>query len=78
MNELRRSNLPAQHFEMPKSTAQECFGSQSKNKEEDIQAIKQRKEDANKIFERNRGAKPNFTLGAHKLDYLSENKGSMT
>ena len=43
-----------------------------------MQAIKQRKEDANKIFNRNRGAKPNFTLGAHKLDYMSQNKGVMT
>ena len=43
-----------------------------------MEAIKQRKEDANKIFNRNRGAKPNFTLGAHKNDYISQNKGSMT
>ena len=40
-------------------------------------AMKLRKEEANKIFERNRNTKPNFHMGSHKLDYMSENKGSM-
>ena len=39
--------------------------------------MKQRREEAGKIFERNRNTKPNFTMGSHKLDYMSENKGSM-
>jgi len=39
--------------------------------------MKQRKEEAGKIFARNRNTKPNFTMGSHKLDYMSENKGSM-
>ena len=43
-----------------------------------MQAIIQRKKDANKIFNRNRGAKPNFSLGDHKNDYISQHKGSMT
>ena len=42
-----------------------------------MQAIKQRKEEADKVFARVRGVKPNFSLGSHKLDYLSENKGSL-
>ena len=74
--ELRKSNLPAQHFDFPKSTAQESFA-QSKSKEDDTQAMKQRKEYSDKIVARQRPAKPNFTLGTHKLDYLSENKGSL-
>ena len=30
------------------------------------------------IFARVRPNKPNFSLGSHKMDYMSENKGSMT
>jgi len=74
VNELRKSNLPMQNFGMPKSTAQESFGA-AKAASKD--AMKQRKEEADKIFERVRGAKPNFTMGSHKLDYMSENKGSL-
>ena len=42
-----------------------------------MEAIKQRKEEADKIFARVRGVKPNFSLGGFKLDYTSENKGSL-
>ena len=74
VQELRRSNLPTQDFSMPKSTQQDCFVS-GKTKEEDAQAARERKQDAAAIFARVRGVKPNFSLGEHKLDYTSENKG---
>ena len=61
---------------MPKSTAQESFIDANANAKE-MAAMKARKQEANKIFERNRNTKPNFTMGSHKLDYMSENKGSM-
>ena len=77
VNELRKSNLPPQHFNFPKSTAQESYASNSKSKEDEVQAIKQRKDEAEAIYSRVRGTKPNFTLGGHKLDYTSENKGRM-
>ena len=77
VTELRRSNLPPQHFNMPKSTAQESYV-HTNTKEEEILAVQQRKADADKVFARVRGVKPNFSLGGHKLDYLSENKGSLT
>lgn len=38
VQELRKSNLPAQHFDMPRSTAQETFVN-SNSKEEDALAV---------------------------------------
>ena len=74
VNDLRKSNLPSQHFNFPKSTAQESFA-QSSDRQKDLDAIKQRKSEADEIFARVRGAKPNFSMGRDKLDYVSENKG---
>ena len=37
----------------------------------------ERRQEADKIVARVRPTKPNFSLGSHKMDYLSENKGSM-
>ena len=45
VNQLRKSNLPSQFYDMPKSTAQESFA-QAKSKQDDMDAIRQRKEDA--------------------------------
>lgn len=73
---MRKSNLPPSNFQIPKSTAQDSYA-QGASKEDEAQAIKQRKEEAEKVFARVRGVKPNFSLGNHKLDYLSENKDSM-
>lgn len=76
VNELRRSNLPTQNFDFPKSTAQDSYA-QSKSNVENTEAIRKRKQDADEIVARVRPAKPNFSLGGHKLDYNTENKGSM-
>ena len=75
-NQLRKSNLPPSHYDFPKTTAQDSYAQNSSNKDE-VEAIKQRKEDAERVFARVRGVKPNFSLGNHKLDYLSENKGTL-
>ena len=39
--------------------------------------MKQHKELAGQIFERNRNTKPHFSMGTAKLDYMSENKTRM-
>lgn len=39
VNQLRKSNLPSQHFDFPKSTAQESFA-QAKGQTTDIDAIR--------------------------------------
>ena len=76
VNALRKSNLPPQHFDIPKSTAQDSYNLKGKN-DEDALSVKQRKEDADKIVARVRGVKPNFTMGNHKLDYMSTNQGAL-
>lgn len=62
---------------MPKSTAQDSFAGSNNRSQTEIAEIKQHKELASQIFERNRNAKPHFTMGSHKLNYVSENKESM-
>ena len=71
VNELRKSNLPTQNFNIPKSTAQEAYISSNADADNSL-ATEQRKA----VHLRNR--KPNFTLGTYKSDYQSENRGSMT
>ena len=44
---------------------------------DDLLAIKERKEDFEKIFARVRPSKPNFSLGGFKHDYMTENKNTM-
>ena len=42
-----------------------------------MQAMRERRQDVDKIFARVRGAKPNFSLGAHKQDYMTVNSGQL-
>lgn len=39
--------------------------------------MRKRRQDADEIVARVRPVKPNFSLGGHKLDYNTENKGSL-
>lgn len=61
---------------MPKTTAQESWLNANDNDLE-MAAIKLRKAENGRIFERGRNTKPHFSMGSHKLDYMSENKGSL-
>lgn len=72
-HELRKSSLPRQHFEFPISTAKESFADSNSKAD----ALKERRKVAEEVYTRTRGAKPNITFGGDKLDYLSENKGSL-
>ena len=75
--ELRQSNIPQQSYDIPRTTFQDSYVKSNKEKEADLMATQKVKFDAKNIKANMNGIKPNFNLGAFKMDYTSENKGSI-
>ena len=75
--ELRQSNIPSQNYDIPRTTFQDSYVKSNKEKEADLMVTKKVKADAKNIKANMNGIKPNFNLGAFKMDYTSENRGSI-
>lgn len=76
VNDLRKSHLPTGTEQMPKSTANDSY-KLNLSAEQKAMDMQQRNQEKQQIFDRVRGTKPNFRLGADKMTYQTEGSSNL-